>query len=103
MKQKVDFNSVYIPSEDVVAREIEGELIIVPLTAGIGDMEDELYTVNETGRAIWAGLDGKNTVKALIEGLTDRFEAPAEEIEQDVVGLLEELLKRKMVVEQLDK
>jgi len=100
MKQKVNFNSVYIPSEDVVAREIEGELIIVPLTAGIGDMEDELYTMNETGRAIWAGLDGKNTVKTVIAGLTERFQAPAEEIEQDVVGLLEELLKRKMVVEQ---
>ena len=52
-------DAVYAPSEDVVAREIEGELIIVPLVAGIGDMEDELYTLNETGRAIWDRLDGK--------------------------------------------
>ena len=37
------------PSEDVVAREIEGEFIIVPLAAGIGDMEDELYSLNESG------------------------------------------------------
>ena len=44
---------MYVPSEDIVAREIEGELIIVPLAAGIGDMEDELFSLNETGREIW--------------------------------------------------
>jgi hypothetical protein len=33
----------YQPSDEIVAREIEGELIIVPLTAGIGNLEDELY------------------------------------------------------------
>ena len=45
----VKTDGVYAPSEDIVAREIEGEIIIVPLVAGIGDMEDELYTLNETG------------------------------------------------------
>ena len=54
MEAKVDLDAIYAPSEDIVAREIEGELIIVPLVSGIGDMEDELYTMNETGRAIWA-------------------------------------------------
>ena len=47
---------VYKPSDDVVAREIEGEIIIVPLVAGIGDIEDELFTLNETGKAIWDKL-----------------------------------------------
>ena len=44
MSAEVNLEAAYAPSEDVVAREIEGELIIVPLVAGIGDMEDELYT-----------------------------------------------------------
>ena len=39
------------PSDDVAAREIEGETIIVPRVAGIGDME-ELFTLNDTGKAI---------------------------------------------------
>jgi len=47
---EIRMEAAYIPSEDVVAREIEGELIIVPLAAGIGDLEDELYTLNETGK-----------------------------------------------------
>ena len=28
-----------------------GGIIIVPLVAGIGDMEDELFTLNDTGKA----------------------------------------------------
>ena len=49
-------DAVYAVSDDVVAREIEGEIIIVPLVAGIGDLEDELFTLNETGKAIWDRL-----------------------------------------------
>ncbi len=100
MKKKIDLNAVYVPSEDVVARDIEGELIIVPLASGIGDLEDELYTLNDTGRAIWAGLDSGKTLKSLVAELTAQYKAPAEEIAKDVTGLLEELLKRRMVVER---
>jgi len=88
------------PSEDVVAREIEGELIIVPLVAGIGDMEDELYTLNETGKAIWARLDGQRTLRAMAAELAMEFSAPPGEIEKDVLGLMTELMRRKMVVVQ---
>ena len=99
MEVKVGLESIYAPSEDVVAREIEGELIIVPLVAGIGDMEDELFTLNETGRAIWDRLDGQKSLKDVVEELYAEFEAPAGEIERDVMGFVEELLKRRMLVE----
>jgi len=99
VKAKVHVNKSYVHSEDVVAREIEGELIIVPLVSGIGDAEDELFTLNETGRAIWEKLDGKKTLKKVIEELSEGFEAPAGQIEKDVAGLVEELLKRKMLIE----
>ena len=99
MKAKVDPDAIYAPSEDIVAREIEGELIIVPLVSGIGDMEDELFTLNETGRAIWEKLDGEKSLKDVAEELSMEFEAPAGEIETDVTGLAEELLKRRMLVE----
>jgi hypothetical protein len=96
---KIDLNSVYVPSENVVAREIEGELVIVPLVSGIGDMEDDIFALNETGKAIWDRLDGKRSLKDLVEDLSNTFEATPGEIEQDVVGLMEELFKRRMVVE----
>ena len=92
-------DAVYMPSENVVAREIEGEFIIVPLTAGIGDMEDELYSLNECGVAIWKRMDGKNSLKEISAALTGEYTAALSEVEQDVLGLVSELLKRKMLVE----
>jgi hypothetical protein len=98
MENPIDLDAAYAPSEDVVAREIEGEIIIVPLTSGMGDMEDELYTLNDTGRAIWLKLDGLRPLRAVVSELAAEFDAPAALIEQDIVGLLEELARRKMVV-----
>jgi len=97
---EIRMEAAYIPSGDVVAREIEGELIIVPLAAGIGDTDDELYTMNETGKALWARLDGKRTLGEIARGLAEEYEAPPGEIEEDVRGLMTELMRRKMVVVQ---
>lgn len=100
MEDLIKRDAAYGPSGDIVAREIEGEVIIVPLASGVGDMEDELYTLNETGRAIWRKLDGSKKVREIAAELAEEFEAPPEVMEADVAGLLEELLKRKMVVEK---
>jgi hypothetical protein len=86
------------PSQDVVAREIAGELIIVPLASGIGDMEDELYTLNETGKAIWGKLDGVRTLAQIAVELTDEYDVPTADIERDVIGLTTELARRKILV-----
>ena len=98
MEAKVSLEGLYRPSEDIVARDIEGELIIVPLVSGIGDLEDELYTLNETGKAIWDRLDGKKKLKEVLAELSAEFEAPVGEIEKDLTGLVEELLRRKILV-----
>jgi hypothetical protein len=89
---------VYAPSDDVVARDIEGELIIVPLAAGIGDMEDEIFTLSDTGKDIWRRLDGKTTLAEVAKALATEYSARPDEIESDVIGLVEELVRRKMLV-----
>ncbi|MBW1792607.1 MAG: PqqD family protein [Deltaproteobacteria bacterium] len=99
MKAEVNLDDVYAPSDDVVAKEIEGEIIIVPLSADIGGMEDALYTMNDTGKAIWDRLDGKNSLKDVVEKLSIEYKASFGEIEKDVIKLVEELLIKKMLVE----
>jgi len=99
MKGKASQNKIYKVSEDVVARDIQGELIIVPITSGVGDLEDEIFTVNETGRAIWDKLDGKKTLREVAQELSRDFEGALEDIEKDVLGITQELLKRRMLVE----
>jgi hypothetical protein len=98
----ISLNQVCVPSDDIVAREIEGELIIVPLVAGIGDMEDELFALNDTGKDIWRRLDGKTTLAGVAKALATEYSARPDEIESDVIGLVGELVRRKMLVAKPD-
>lgn len=100
MEDRVTLDGVYGPSDDIVAREIEGEVVIIPLVSGIGDMEDELFTLNETGRAVWRRLDGTRTLRQVARELAEEFEAPAGVIESEVEGLVAELAAKKMVTKK---
>ena len=91
-------NDVYTVSDDVVAREIEGEIIIVPLVAGIGDLVDELFTLNDTGKAFWDKIDGRRSLGEVIAELAAEYQADMGEIETDVLGLVQELVTRRMLV-----
>jgi hypothetical protein len=98
MPEEVTLDAAYAPSEDVVARELEGEIVIIPLVSDIGDIEDELYTLNETGQAIWRRLDGRRPLREVVAELAGEFEAALGDIERDVLGLVRELAARRMVV-----
>ena len=97
--KKIRMDMVFSHSSDVVSREIDCALIIVPLTSGVGDMEDDLFSMNETGTEIWNMLDGKKTVQEVVEALSRQYQAEPGELEQDVAGIVTELLKRRMLVE----
>ncbi len=99
MMKELDMDARYIPSGDIVAREIEGELIIVPLIAGIGDIDDELFSVNETGKVIWDRLDGKTSLDQVVQQLAEQYSVSPGEMEHDVRGFIGELLRRKMITD----
>jgi hypothetical protein len=90
---------IYKPSEDIVARDIEGELILVPLVAGIGDAADDLFALTWSGRAIWDRLDGRTPLAQVADALTHEYDAEPGVIERDALGLVEELLDRRILVE----
>jgi hypothetical protein len=98
VKTKIDLNSVFAISENLVARDIHGEIIIIPITSGIGGSDDEIFSLNEFGKAIWDKLDGKRRLKEVARALSSEFEGMQTEIESDCLGLIKELLKRKMIV-----
>jgi len=84
---------IYAKSKDLVEREIEGEIIIVPLTSGIGDLEDELFSLNEVRRDVWARIDGKKPVSEIVKELEEIYETDREKLTSDVLGFLGELEK----------
>ena len=62
-------------------------------------MEDALYSLNETGKAIWDRLDGVKSLRDVADELEQVYDGPRQEIERDVLGLVGELLARSMLVE----
>ena len=100
---EIRLDRVYVPSDDIVAREIEGELIIIPLTPDPAGQEGELYTLNETGKEVWKKLDGTASLKGVAEALAQDYDAALEEIEKDLLGIVDELYKRRILVALSDK
>jgi len=95
---KANLDAIYLPSEDMVIKEIRGEFVLIPITSGIVNLEDEMFKLNETAKTLWDKLDGKKTLKETTEELSLEFDAPLELIEKDALGLVDELLKRRMLI-----
>ena len=98
MQAKAKLDQVYTISEDLVARKVQGEFIIIPLSSGLSKTNEELFTLNHSGQAIWEKIDGKRTLSRIIEKLCREFSVSKLTMTKNVLGLMEELIKRKMVV-----
>ena len=94
-----ELKKVYKISENVVAREIENEIIIVPIISGIGSMDDDLYTLNETGKQIWNLMDGNNSIIDIARELEKEYDAPLNQICDEVKEIVNILLEKRMIVE----
>ena len=100
MAARINLDKIYTHSEDIVAREIQGEFILIPITSGVGDpdLQDAIFTLNETGRIIWDRLDGKKKLKEIAVDLVKDYDIHTREIEKDISGFTQELLKRRMLI-----
>jgi hypothetical protein len=94
----VDLDVCCAPSEELLISDMAGELIIAPLAAEPGDMEDGFYALNATGRAVWERLDGRTSLRDIAQALAERYQAPIGGVERDVVALVTELFDRHILV-----
>lgn len=79
-------------SSQIASRIIEGEAIIVIPQEGVS------IVLNAVGSRIWELLDGKKTVKDIIDTIIVEFETPSEEAQQDVCDFFKQLENKKMLV-----
>lgn len=95
----IKIESIYIPSSKIVTRKIEDEIIIVPIEDGFADLNDAMFSLNETGQAVWEKLDSHKSVENICSDLVDEFDAEYETLKKDVVDLLDELYEKKLIIE----
>lgn len=81
-----------IPSkkDNFSEREIEGEIIIIPIVNNIADM-NKVYTLNKTGAIIWNNVNGKNSIDDLAKIIYEKYDITFEEAKNDVYLTLEKL------------
>jgi len=79
----MEINSLYKLKSKFVAREVGDELIIVPLSANVAQM-NELFTLNETAKVIWDQLDEHSTFDNLLQAITNSFEIDEATAKKDI-------------------
>jgi hypothetical protein len=88
--------NAYVKTGEFVTRAIAGELIVVPITAGVGDL-DSIYTLNEVGAAIWELIDGTTTVEGIVSAVAREFEVDTDQAKADVLEFVTSLAEAGLI------
>ena len=73
-----------------VSREVDKELILVPLTGNIAKM-NEMFTLNETAKIIWENMDKVDSEESLTDLITTEFDVSHEIASADVSAFIKHL------------
>ena len=79
------------PSPDVQGASMEGETVLLDLSSG------RYYTLNRLGSVIWGHCSGHSTISDIHAVLCDRFEVSSDRALDDLVALINELVKEGLL------
>lgn len=82
----------YKASDDVVAREVAGEMVLLDLASGL------YFGLDRVGSRAWERVSqGPATLTQLADVIEAEFDAPRDVIEQDLARLMAELTEKQLV------
>lgn len=84
-------------SSKIADREIEGEMILVPLYKSHDDLS-YIYTLNETAAAAWKLINGKRTLSEIKGKLLNEYDISAEVLDGQLKELIKDLKEIKAIV-----
>lgn len=90
----------FVRNQEVVSRKIEGELIIVPIRRGVGDL-NSLYTLNPVGSVLWDFMTVSHTVSEMVERVCVEFDVIQAQAQLDIEAFLGSMLEEKLVLSEV--
>lgn len=85
------------PAAGVVARNVEGEIVLVPTRVDVAQFHS-IFLLSKVGAFLWERLDGQRDRDELCRMVRERYEVPAErDVGADVDGFLVELARRGLL------
>jgi hypothetical protein len=91
------FDQFYRKDPSIVARQIAGEMILVPIRQNVGDLES-IYLLNETALFAWQLLDGTRTLGDIRNQIIQEFDVDDLQAGQDLLELIADLERVGAVV-----
>jgi hypothetical protein len=88
--------ATYKRCASVIAREIAGETLLVPITGALPDMQ-QIYALDEVSRFVWERLDGTQSLLAIVDAVVGDFDVTADVAEEDVKRFIRELSEHHLV------
>ena len=77
--------------EEIAAKVIDGEAIIINLANGI------YYSMDKVGGLIWEMIEAKHTVEEMITATVARYDVSRERAQADIEALVDEILRENLI------
>jgi hypothetical protein len=88
----------YRKSEDVIARQIAGETLLVPIRGDLAGMQ-RIFALDKVGEYIWQQLDTETSLQTIRDAVLANFEVSGEQAEVDIQEFIAELLEAGLIEE----
>lgn len=92
----MDGKAVIKKSKNVVSREIEGKVIIMPLTKTSKEL-NYIYTLNETASRAWELMDGKTSLSEIQRLLVEEYDVDEKKAAKQLAELVKDLKSIKAI------
>ena len=80
-------------SDHAMARELDGEIIILDVPSG------RYFGINDVGAVVWGLLDGTRDRDAIVDAVTAEFDVDRDTAAADLDALLDQLVDAGLVVD----
>ena len=91
-------DSVYGKNPDFIQRIVAGECILVPIHRRLPD-RNSIYVLNETGAEVWTRLDGRRSLRTVVDAVHETYDVDRDQLHRDVVTLMTDLLSIQAIEE----
>lgn len=84
------FDQIFRKDPSIVARQIAGEMILVPIRQSVGDLKS-IYLLNETALFAWELFDSAHSLADIRGRITQEFDVDEQKAGQDLLELVADL------------
>jgi phage terminase small subunit len=96
-KRTLNEKKVIKKSDEVVSREIEGKVVLMPLHKTSKDL-NYIYTLNETASLAWGLFDGKSTTGDIRKSISEAYDVAQDKVEKELCEFVKDLKAIKAIV-----